>query len=68
MGFAGPGFKDDGIEGAKHGGEFRRIIKYFKDKALLILSLVISGICGVSAMLLLVVNKKAVNLAKELWG
>lgn len=65
MGFAGAGFKDEAIEGARTGGEFRRIIKYFKDKALLILSLIISGICGVSAMLLLVVNKKAVSLFED---
>ena len=65
MGFAGAGFKDEAIEGATAGGEFRRIIKYFKDKLILIVSLIISGICGVSACLLLVVNKKAVILFED---
>lgn len=65
MGFAGAGFKDEEIEGAQKGGEFRRIIKYFQNKSLLITSLIISGICGVSSCLLLVINKKAVNLFED---
>ena len=65
MGFAGAGFKDEEIEGARKGGEFRRIIKYFHDKALLIVALIISGLCGVSSCLLLIINKKAVSLFED---
>ncbi|KAK8871984.1 hypothetical protein M9Y10_007736 [Tritrichomonas musculus] len=65
MGFGGAGFKDEEIEGAQKGGEFRRIVKYFDQKPLLIIALIISGICGVSSCLLLVVNKKAVSLFED---
>lgn len=65
MGFAGAGFKDESIDGARKGSEFRRIIKYFHNKALLIVALIISGICGVSSVLLLLVNKKAVSLFED---
>ena len=36
MGFAGAGFKDEKLEGATEGSEFRRNLKYFKNKSLML--------------------------------
>ncbi|OHT14755.1 Lipid A export ATP-binding/permease protein MsbA [Tritrichomonas foetus] len=55
-------FRDEALEGATKGREFRRIIHYFKNKALLISSLIFSGIAGASQLLILIIMKKAVNL------
>lgn len=58
----GPAFHDEAMEGATEGREFRRIIGYFKDKHLLIISLIFAGLAGLSLLMLLIINKKAVNL------
>lgn len=55
-------FKDEAMEGATKGREFRRVIGYFQKRGLLFTSLIASAIMGGSGLLNLLVMKKGVLL------
>lgn len=52
-------FKDEEMEGATKGREFRRIVSYFENKRFLFLSLFVSGIMGASNLMNLLIMKDA---------
>ncbi|OHT02946.1 ATP-binding cassette transporter [Tritrichomonas foetus] len=58
----GARFHDEEMEGATKGKEFRRIISFFRNKPLLITSLIISGITGGSSLLGLLVMEDGVSM------
>lgn len=52
--------EEEGVKNMKH--EFRRIIGYFTKKQLLFITLIFAGLGGGAILLVLIVNKKGVNL------